>query len=593
MLKGYKMKTTKLLIILVLALSLMVCVGRVSSVAPMGTAFTYQGRLIDANGPADGQYDFEFKLWMDPCEIVYPPPVGDIITMNDLDVIAGYFTVELDFNSPSAFDGYARWLEISVRPGNSIEGYTILSPRQEVTPVPYALHTRGVFVDSEGRLGIGTNNPLQKLHVADSEAASLVVHQTDNNVVGQLQADTEYVSLHSAFSHPLRFKINDITRVFIDTDGKVGIGTTNPTSSLEVISPIDTHAIRATSNYIPIYALRTAPTGTWPAVEGDCNSLATGASGVRGKILSTNPGALSAGVYGYNYGTGSNGVGVRGYHAGTGAGVYGQSTNGKGIHGVTTNGYGGYFTGPKNYFQGKVGIGTVSPQAGLHLKGSGFPNSFMYLEGNAGTDAGIRLYDGATAKWHMFNNATQDALWIYNSDASHTVFYAEQSTGRVGIGTTSPAAKLHVAGTARVDTLQITGADVAEKFPVSEEVEPGMVVTIDTENQGQLCLSRGAYNRCVAGIVSGANSLPTGAILGNLPGHEDAVPIALNGRVWVYCDSTEKAIGPGDLLTTSLRAGHAMAVTDYTKAHGSVLGKAMTSLEKGQTGLVLTLINLQ
>ncbi len=141
--------------------------------------------------------------------------------------------------------------------------------------------------------------------------------------------------------------------------------------------------------------------------------------------------------------------------------------------------------------------------------------------------------------------------------------------------------------------MQITGADVAEKFPVSEEVEPGMVVTIDTENQGQLCLSRGAYNRCVAGVVSGANSLPTGAILGNLPGHEDAVPIALNGRVWVYCDSTEKAIGPGDMLTTSLRAGHAMAVTDYTKAHGAVIGKAMTGLDKGKTGMVLVLVNLQ
>jgi hypothetical protein len=41
----------------------------------------------------------------------------------------------------------------------------------------------------------------------------------------------------------------------------------------------------------------------------------------------------------------------------------------------------------------------------------------------------------------------------------------------------------------------------------------------------------------VAGVVSGANGLSAGAILGNLPGHEDAPPIALSGRVWVYCDS--------------------------------------------------------
>jgi len=163
----------------------------------------------------------------------------------------------------------------------------------------------------------------------------------------------------------------------------------------------------------------------------------------------------------------------------------------------------------------------------------------------------------------------------------------------VGIGTTSPGARLDVAGLARVEAIQITGADVAEKFPMSEEVKPGMVVAIDRQNPGQLCLSRGAYNRCVAGVVSGANELPTGAVLGNLPGQEDAMPIALTGRVWVYCDGTGHAIEAGDLLTTAQRPGHAMAVTDYERAHGAVIGKAMTRLEKGKTGLVLALVNLQ
>jgi len=557
------------------------------------TVWTYQGRLMDSDAPADGTYDFEFRLYNtnDPCVVNQQ---GNTVEVNDLDVISGYFTAELDFGS-DVFDGDRVWLGISVRPGdsNDPDAFVILSPRQEVTPAPYSLHSRGIFVDNSGNVGIGTTSPLQKLHLADSGMVSLVVHQTDNDVVGQLQADTEFVSLHSAFNHPLRFKINDITRAFIDTDGKVGIGTTTPRASLEVTNSGDSHAIWASTSDIPVYALRTNTFGTWPAVAGDCNSESSSASGVRGRILSTSPGDLSAGVYGINSGTGGNGVGVRGYHAGSGAGVYGECANGKGVQGVTTNGYAGYFTGGKNYFQGRVGIGTTSPSAGLHVKGNGWPNSFMYLEGDAGKDAGVRFYDGATVKWHMFNNAAQDALWIYNSDASHMVLCADQSSGNVGIGTASPAAKLHVNGMARVEAVQITGADVAEKFPVSEEVKPGMVVTIDTKNQGQLCLSRGSYDRCVAGVVSGAKGLAAGAILGNLPGHEDSVPIALSGRVWVYCDSTEKSIEPGDMLTTSPTAGHAMAVTDYTKAHGAVLGKAMTSLEKGQTGLVLTLVNLQ
>jgi hypothetical protein len=116
---------------------------------------------------------------------------------------------------------------------------------------------------------------------------------------------------------------------------------------------------------------------------------------------------------------------------------------------------------------------------------------------------------------------------------------------------------------------------------------------IDPDNPGQLCVSRGAYNRRVAGVVSGAGDLPPGAILGNLPGTEDAPPIALSGRVWVQCDATTRAIEPGDLLTTSDRAGYAMAVRDHARATGATIGKAMSKLPQGETGLVLVLVNLQ
>jgi len=315
-----------------------------SAAAMMETVFTYQGRLMDAEVAADGIYDFEFRLFNtnDPCVVNQQ---GDTVEIDDLDVINGYFTAELDFGS-DVFDGQRIWLGISVRPGdsNDPDAFVILSPRQEVTATPYSLHSRGIFVDNSGNVGIGTTNPLQRLHLADSGMASVVVHQTDNDVVGQLQADTEFVSLHSAFNHPLRFKINDITRAFLDTNGRFGIGTMSPRASLEVSNSGSSHGIWASTSSIPVYAQRIATTGTWPAVEGDCNSLYSGASGVRGKIISTNPGALSAGVYGYNSGTGSNGVGVRGYHDGSGAGVYGQCANGKGIQGVTTTGYAGYFT---------------------------------------------------------------------------------------------------------------------------------------------------------------------------------------------------------------------------------------------------------
>jgi hypothetical protein len=94
-------------------------------------------------------------------------------------------------------------------------------------------------------------------------------------------------------------------------------------------------------------------------------------------------------------------------------------------------------------------VGTESPQAGLHLKGTGYPESFMYLEADAGQDAGFRLYEGSTAKWHIFNNAGAGGLNIYNT-AGQTAIFCKQSNSGVGINTTEPTQTLDVNGIARI-----------------------------------------------------------------------------------------------------------------------------------------------
>lgn len=237
---------------------------------------------------------------------------------------------------------------------------------------------------------------------------------------------------------------------------------------------------------------------------------------------------------------------------------------------------------------GNVGIGVAAPTFRLDVNGR------VQVRQGSDSSAGIYFYQNTPAEDRGFVGMRNDTqIGLYGTEGAGWGLVMDVVNGRVGVNTTAPAAQFHVNGTARVSVLEITGADVAEKFPVSDEVKPGMVVMIDAENPGRLCLAHGAYNTRVAGIVSGANGLSAGTVLGHLPGCEDAPPIALSGRVWVNCDASAQAVEPGDFLTTSDTPGHAMKATDLPRAQGAVIGKAMSSLRKGETGLVLVLVNLQ
>jgi len=225
------MEKRKILAILVLASGLMVCAAQLCQAEPMGTAFTYQGHLYDANHVANGLYDFQFKL--------YDANVGaGKVNVPNVDVIDGYFTVELDFGS-DVFDCNAVWLEIGVRPGdqNDPNVYTTLAPRQEVTPVPYALQTRGMFVDDNGNVGIGTASPGVKLQVGDTSVGH------DVYIAGSTSSQSGLFFYDGAIPGGMRynFSSDDLsvftagnTRVMIDSAGDVGIGTTSPAVKLQV-----------------------------------------------------------------------------------------------------------------------------------------------------------------------------------------------------------------------------------------------------------------------------------------------------------------------------------------------------------------------
>ncbi len=101
---------------------------------PLGTAFTYQGRLTDGGAPANGRYDLRFTLFDAPAG---GSQAGAPATTNGLALSDGLFAVALDFGG--AFTNAGRWLQIEART-NGAPGYALLSPRQPLTPAPQALY---------------------------------------------------------------------------------------------------------------------------------------------------------------------------------------------------------------------------------------------------------------------------------------------------------------------------------------------------------------------------------------------------------------------------------------------------------------------
>lgn len=136
------------------------------------------------------------------------------------------------------------------------------------------------------------------------------------------------------------------------------------------------------------------------------------------------------------------------------------------------------------------------------------------------------------------------------------------------------------------------GMDCAEQFDTENglQIEPGTVVVITSEGTLEVC--REAYDKKVAGVVSGAGDYKPAIILDRRPSRSDRTLVALVGKVCCKADAKYGPIGVGDLLTTSLTPGHAMKATEPTRVFGSVIGKALKALERGK-GLIPILVALQ
>lgn len=119
---------------LVLAAAIALSVAGHVSAQTLGSGFTYQGTFADAGVPANGNYDFEFALY----SVGSGGSALQTVTQPNVAVSGGLINTLIDFGA-ATFDGQVKWVEVHVRPAGSVDAYTVLSPRQALTAVPYAL----------------------------------------------------------------------------------------------------------------------------------------------------------------------------------------------------------------------------------------------------------------------------------------------------------------------------------------------------------------------------------------------------------------------------------------------------------------------
>jgi hypothetical protein len=349
--------------------------------------------------------------------------------------------------------------------------------------------------DLSGNLGIGTTSPSAKLHVNGTfisnalwtDAGSVGYWGNYSTAYGGLTWDTGYAMVFASGGNALRFGTNGTsTRMTIDTSGNVGIGTTSPASKLQIGSVGSTGysvgnglafgdgtragALNVDSNGTTLYsstnlvfspgtteAVRITSAGNVGIGTTSPNSQLDAYTSQGGSKISTTHG--TGGSYpkasGISFGATSTSLTVSNNGGTTvftgGAGIY--ASNGAASNNPTdllfwTTAAGTPAERMTITSGGNVGIGTSSPGYKLEVVGAVSASTY-YGDGSNLTNIGSGSISAAGSDGQLqYNNS---GLF---GGASR--LYYNDSTNRVGIGTSSPGYDLDVSGSVRVqDRLRV------------------------------------------------------------------------------------------------------------------------------------------
>ncbi|HEY5909166.1 MAG TPA: tail fiber domain-containing protein [Verrucomicrobiae bacterium] len=395
-----------------------------SNAAPLGTAFTYQGRLSHGTNAADGRYDLTFTLY--DASLAGNALAGPI-TNGATAVTDGYFMAVLDFRA-DVFGKDARWLEIGVRTNRSFP-FTTLSPRQRLTPAPQAFYAsdagNAVTLDGQSSSAYAPASGLSN-YVAKAgdtmtgllvlEGSQTLAHARGPNTAGSWlsleNTDTggkrwDFISTGSANgggAGNLLFRQAVVGSVLTLTPaGRAGVGTVGPLGKLDVVDDAGTEPmlLRGSSS-------RT--TGTWLALKN------TDAGGSQWNLIST--------------GSGSSG--------GAGNLLFRESVAGGSALTLTP--------------AGRVGVGTLSPITKLGVVDeAGTEGTLIRASSSRTAGSWLALVNTDTGgkRWDVISTGSGNSggagnLAFRQDAVGHVMTLTPE--GRVGVGTDSPTNKLVVAG---------------------------------------------------------------------------------------------------------------------------------------------------
>ncbi|MCA9293606.1 MAG: tail fiber domain-containing protein [Phycisphaerales bacterium] len=408
--------------------ALLLCLPNPAWAGTTDTGFTYQGRLRSGGLPATGDFAMTFSLW--DAELA-GAQIGAPVGLPAVSVSGGVFAVELDFGV-SVYNGMPRWLEIEV------DGQT-LSPRQAITGSPYAIQTRGMFVDDQGEIGIGTNAPWNDLAILSGGLGVF------DDVGDGVRFTTDGFAIDRAFNEDPAYEFDGTTdehtvysggapSLRIDGNGDVSIGFgITPAAKLHVETGAHADAIygmntQAAGNVSGIHGETASSLGR--AVFGEATATAGSNAGVRGESEST----AGSGVHGIANAVSGVSFGVRGdAFSSSGRGVFGSAASASG----TTSGVWGSAISPGGrgvYGFGATGVlGQSNSSMGVGVQGlaTGADGTGVYAASSAATGNGIALHA------------------VAGSPTGYSGYFEGGRTyfdGNVGLGVTDPTSPLAVAG---------------------------------------------------------------------------------------------------------------------------------------------------